>query len=129
MALNHNLTNDKTNTYFGQTYAKKEDFINNLNKTHMSKNNDEILLHSNIICDSNSVIEVKLPNPYLYTGTKTPNQYINYNINSKFKSKFADYIQNRSLHKSNISENKSEFKSKEDIEGKIYFTNLNIKKS
>ena len=128
MALNHNLTNDKTNTYFGQTYAKKEDFIKNLHKTNMSKNNDEILLHSNIIGDSNSVIEVKLPNPYLYTGTKTPNQYINYNINSKFKSKFADYIQNTSHQKSILSENKSELKSIEDLEDKIYFTNINIKK-
>ena len=46
--------------------------------------------------DNMSAIEVQLPNPYLNINNPEKNKTIEYRIDSKFKSAFADYI-NHSL--------------------------------
>ena len=141
--LKNNLTNDFTNTNLGHTYAK----IKNM-KTEEEKNNDhhheiknkntkdiknheEILLRSKKYSTTNTIIEVKLPNPYLDTECVKYNRYIDYNIKSKFKSKFADYINNSKSNLSSIREIKSHntYKISKKIDNHIYFTNLSNKKS
>ena len=95
------------------------------------KNHEEIILRSKKYSATNTIIEVKLPNPYLDTECVKYKRYIDYNIKSKFKSKFADYINNSKTNLSSIREIKSNNSHKilKRIDNYIYFTNLSNKKS
>ena len=129
--LKMNLTNDFT-TNIGQTYAKvknlktREENNSNENKhNELIKNHEEIIIKSTKYNTTNSIIEVRLPNPYLDTECVKHNKYIDYNINSKFKSKFADYI-NSKTHLDNsggIKTNKTH-KVIKKFDNHIYFTKL-----
>ena len=96
MITNGNVTNifqiQKINT---KTNMEKGD-----NKKINYNNNEEVIIKSNKYNSKDSIIEVKLPNPYFDTRIVKPNKYINFNIKSKFKSKYADY----KTIKSNINE-------------------------
>ena len=54
------------------------------------ENNKDIIIKTNKFNEECSVIEEKLPNPYLETdlGNK---KLFSFKVNSKYKSKFADY--------------------------------------
>jgi hypothetical protein len=96
MITNGNATNifqiQKINT---KTNMEKGD-----NKKINDNNQEEIILKTNKYNSKDSIIEVKLPNPYLNTEIVKPNKIINFNIKSQFKSKYADYKR----IKSNINE-------------------------
>ncbi len=128
--LKNNLTNDTTN--IGQTYAKVKNFKtdeennNNEKKNNSAINNhEEIIIRSNKYNTTNSIIEVKLPNPYLDTECVKQKRYIDYNINSKYKSKFADYINSKHHleHTGEIRPNKTH-KITKKFDNYIYFTKL-----
>jgi len=70
-----------------------------------------------------------LPNPYLDTECVKYKKYIDYNVKSKFKSKYADYINSKSTlnSKNEIRNNKTLQISSSKIEKHIYFTKLNNK--
>ena len=89
-----------TNIFQIQKIYTKTNMENEDNKKINYNNNEEIIIRSNKYNSKDSIIEVKLPNPYLDTEIAKPNQYINFNIKSKFKSKYADYKR----IKSNINE-------------------------
>ena len=66
-----------------------------------------------------------MPNPYLDTKCVKHKRYIDYNINSKFKSKFADYINSKSNKKREIKSNKTFKISSLKMDQHIYFTKSN----
>ena len=123
------LTIDKINTNIGVNNPK----IKNL-KTEKEKNNEnekkinheEIIIRTNNYKTANTIIEVKLPNPYLDTECLKNNKYIDYNIKSRFKSKYADYLHKQSLNRE-IKTNKSH-KIIKRFDKYIYFTNVSSNK-
>ena len=74
--------------------------------------------------DKLSIIEVKLPNPYLNIDKPERNKTIEYKFKSRFKSPYADYI-NHSLTNSNFNIrarfNKRFMNSDKCINNKIFF--------
>lgn len=72
---------------------------------------------------------MRLPNPYLDTECIKYHKYIDYNINSKFKSKYADYINSKSriISKKDIKYIKTFNESNKKIAQHIYFTKTNNK--
>ena len=84
--------------------------------------------------DKISVIEVKLPNPYLNIDNPERNKTIEYRLKSKFKSPYADYI-NHSLTNDSLYLNaklkNNKFINPNKFNNNIYFTrtqeNINIK--
>ena len=128
--LKNNLTNDYTNGDLGLTYAKnknnqnEEEDKNDINNENGNKNNHEVYkLRSTKYNTTNTIIEVELPNPYLITEDVKNHKYVNYNVTSKFKSKFADYIksQRKNGGKANLRSNKTMTKPKK-FDKYIYFT-------
>ena len=67
-----------------------------------------------------------MPNPYLDTECVKYKRYIDYHFKSKFKSKFADYLNSKSTINSKeiIKQNKSFKAPAPKIEEYIYFTNI-----
>ena len=130
--LKNNLSNDKTNSNIGlinikNKNSKTEQEKNDKNENDKIINHEEIIIKSNKYKTTNSIIEVRLPNPYLDTECLKNNKYIDYNIKSKFKSKFANYIQRNSIYKE-IKTNKSQ-KTIKKFDNLIFFTNISsIKK-
>ena len=122
--LKNNLTNDFTNTNLGYTDAKnkEEEKKNKTNENDKINNHEEIIVRSNRYNSTNTIIEVRLPNPYLDTECVKYNKYIDYNIESKFKSKFADYINSKSNKKREIKSNKTLKISGLKMDQYIYFT-------
>ena len=84
--------------------------------------------------DNISVIEVKLPNPYLNIDNPERNKTIQFRVNSKFKSTYADYINHSLTNDSNYKSkfNKSKFINSNKFNNHIHFTrtqdNKNIQK-
>ena len=129
--IKNNLSNDKTNSNIGLNNIKNKNSKTEQEKKDKNKN-DKIINHEEIILRSNkykttySIIEVKLPNPYLDTECLKNNKYIDYNIRSKYKSKFADYIHRSSINKE-IKANKSQ-KTIKKFDNHIFFTNISSNK-
>ena len=129
--LNKNITNDNTNI----NYTKKMN--SKIEEEKEERNHEEILIKSNIHNQKYSVIEAKLPNPYLNTELVKKKQYINFNIKSTFKSKYADYLKktynnnknNEIKNISKIKKNKThKFFNLIDNDNFVYFTNIKINK-
>ena len=127
--IKKHLTIDKINTNTGVNNPK----IKNL-KTEKEKNNEnekkinheEIIIRTNNYRTTNTIIEVKLPNPYLETERSKNNKCVDYNIKSRFKSKYADYMHKQSLNRE-IKTNKS-YKIIKRFDKYIYFTNFTANK-
>ena len=109
--------NNKINETDKNEENKKED--NNIN----TNNHEEIIIRTNKYNTTNSIIEVKLPNPYLDTECVIGKKYIDYNLNSKFKSKYADYINSKPSINNEIKINKTHKISKK-FDKYIYFTSI-----
>ena len=129
--IKHNLTIDKKNTNIEvnnpknkNIKAEKEKEKNNENVKKI--NNKEIIIRSNKLKTTDTIIEVKLPNPYLDTECLKNNKYIDYYIKSRFKSKYADYLHKHSLNRE-IKSNKSH-KLINRFDKHIYFTNITSNK-
>ena len=80
--------------------------------------------------DKMSVIEVKLPNPYLNIDKPERNKTIEYRLKSKFKSPYADYI-NHSLTNDSLYLKNNKFLNPNKFNNNIHLTrtqnNINIK--
>ena len=131
LQLKNILSNDKTNSNIGvnnikNKNSKTEQEKNDKNKNNKIINHEEIIIRSNKYKSTNSIIEVKLPNPYLDTECLKKKKYIDYNIRSKFKSKFADYIQKHSNNRV-LNTNKSQ-KIIKKFDKHIFFTNISSNK-
>ena len=92
-----------------------------------------ITLKTKIYDDNLSIIEVKLPDPYSITEQSSKYKTIEYHINSKFKSPFADYINHSLTNKtSNFKSKFKEYKLLKEYNDHIHFTktqkNLDIYK-
>ena len=129
--IQKNLSNDKTNSNIRLNNIKNKNSKTELEKNDKNKkdkiiNHEEIIIRSNKYKSSNSIIEVKLPNPYLDTECLKNNKYIDYNIKSKFKSKFANYLQKPFINRE-INTNKSQ-KTLKKFDKHIYFTNISSNK-
>ena len=91
----------------------------------------EILLQTNKFNEDGSVIEAKLPNPYLNTECVGNKRFISLKLKSKYKSKFADYFKKKGNTKDessdkNIKSNKT-FKYQINFDKNINFTHLKEK--
>ena len=121
------------NTHIEQNFDKNKEEENNNNKninktdkTDIINNHEEIIIRSNKYNTTNTIIEVKLPNPYLDTECVKYKRYIDYNVKSKFKSKYADYINSKWSFNSKriIKHNKTSKTPSPKIDQHIYFTNI-----
>lgn len=97
----------------------------------LDENSKDIIIKTNKFNDNCSIIEEKLPNPYLETDILGNRKYITLKLNSKYKSKFADYnrkkkTNNESINSKTIKQNKT-YKYSDKFDKHINFTNLNIK--
>ena len=129
-----NNTNDKTNINIRKSFIKKrssksEEEKNEYNNNKSINNHEEIIIKSNKYNNIYTVIEAKLPNPYLNTELVKNKKYIDFNIKSKFKSKYADYAK----YKNNFGEinNNQSIKYNKTykfckIDKYIHFTNIHI---
>ena len=96
----------------------------------------DIIIKSNKFNDYDSLIEVKLPNPYRMTEILGGQKFITFQIKSSYKSKFADYIKknnkfsNSPLNEKNIKTNKTCKISLDNnkFDRNINFTNLGKQK-
>jgi hypothetical protein len=111
--------------------------INSKIEEEKNENNHEIIIIKSNNYHYNkaySVIEAKLPNPYLDTELVRKKKYINYNFKSSFKSKYADYLKNKSenneiTNNHKIKKNKTYKFSDLNVNNKyIYFTDIKINK-
>ena len=125
--LKNNITNDNTYDNLGKTYIKKMN--TKLEEEKNERNHEEIIIKSAKYNNAYySIIEEKLPNPYLNSELIENKQYINYNIKSSFKSKYSDYLKNRKSYNfyTHIKQNKTFKYSDNKIDKYIYFTNIHI---
>ena len=74
--------------------------------------------------DNISVIEAKLPNPYLNINNPERNKTIQFRVNSKFKSPYADYI-NHSLT-NDTSNYKSGFNKRKIVNSNIFNNHIHF---
>lgn len=130
--LSKNISNDKTNINFRKSYTKK--FNSRIEEEKNERNHEEIIIRSNNYNKTYTIIETKLPNPYLNTELVKNNKYINFNFKSKFNTKFADYLKrkdtyyNKIKNEQNIKQNKT-YKYPNIIDKYIYFTTIPINKN
>ena len=124
--LKNNITNDNTNDNLRKTYTKKRN--SKIEEEKNERNHEEIIIKSSKYNNAYTIIEEKLPNPYLNTELVKNKKYIDYNIKSTFKSKFADYLKNRKTYDyfSHIKQNKTLKYSDNKIDKYVYFTNIHI---
>ena len=99
----------------------------NIKKNKTVNNHEEITIRTNKYNSINTIIEVKLPNPYLDTMCVKYNKYIDYNIKSKYKSKYADYLTKSDSHNKRQKTTNKTFYSLYNIDQHIYFTKTNKK--
>ena len=129
--LKINLSNDKTNSNIGlinikNKNSKTDQEKNDKNENDKIINHEEIIIKSNKYKTTNSIIEVRLPNPYLDTECLKNNKYIDYYIKSKFKSKYADYMHKQSLNR--VIKTNNSHKQLNRFDKHIYFTNISNNK-
>ena len=123
---------DKLTTTENKDYKEKKENNENENKG-INMEGNYITLKTKIYDDNLSIIEVKLPDPYLITEQSSKYKTIEYHINSKFKSPFADYINHSLTNKtSNFKSKFKEYKLLKKYNEHIHFTktqkNLDIYK-
>ena len=89
------------------------------------KNHEEIIIRSRNFNTNNTIIEEKLPNPYLNNELVKKKKYINYKINSRFRSKYSDYLKKKFSNNTSsqeIKHNKT-YKFPKKIDDYIHFSN------
>ena len=98
------------------------------------ENNKDIIIKTNKFNEDGSIIEQKLPNPYLDTDIINNKKVLSMQIHSKYKSKFADYYQKKgnssdSFNNSKIKKIKinKTYKYSAQFDKHINFTNLKAK--
>ena len=128
---NHNSSyKNKKNNDLKQSIKEEE-------KEHQddSQKNGEIIIKSKETCYPYSRIEVRLPNPYDELESDKQKKIINYTINSKFKSRYADYInRNSTMDSSKVNSGLKNIKTyKDNVPAKfdkyIHFTNIHFNKN
>ena len=131
----NNLTNDFTNTGGGQNKEedKNDNIVNSINdKKEIINNHEEIIIRANKFNTCHTIIEVKLPNPYLDTECVKNKRYIDYNYKSKLKTKYADYLNYKPINhteKKEIKYNKTFKIPMPNVDKHIYFTKFTNKKN
>ena len=127
--IKNKITIDKTNTNMGVNNPKNKNIKTEKEKNNENEkriNHEEIIIRTNKYKTTHTIIEVRLPNPYLDTECLKNNKYIDYYIKSKFKSKYADYMHKQSLNRE-IKTNNSH-KQLNRFDKHIYFTNISNNK-
>ena len=127
--LKNKITNDNTNLILQNSETKKynheiDDYKNK------DENTKDIIIKTNKFNEECSIIEQKLPNPYLETELGNRKLY-SFKLNSKYKSKFADYYERKgnntgSVDYKKIKLNKT-YKYSDKFDKHINFTNLKNK--
>ena len=128
--LKNKITNDNTNLILQNSETKKYNQEIEEDKKQ-DENTRDIIIKTNKFNDECSVIEEKLPNPYLETDILGNKKYITCKVNSKYKSKFADYYSKKrnnseSIDKKKIKQIKTH-KYSDKFDKHINFTNLKTK--
>ena len=126
--LTNNITNDNAKDNLRKSYTKIWKY--KIEEEKNERNHEEIIIKSSKYNNAYTIIEEKLPNPYLNTELVKNKKYINYNIKSSFKSKYAEYIKYKKTYDYNthIKQNKTFKYSDNKIDKYIYFTNIHINK-
>ena len=79
---------------FQNSETKKYNHEIEEDKKH-EENNKDIIIKTNKFNEDGSIIEQKLPNPYLDTDIINNKKVLSMQIHSKYKSKFADYYRKK----------------------------------
>ena len=131
--LKNKITNDNTNLILQNSETKKYNQEIEEDKKQ-DENSKDIIIKTNKLNDEYSVIEEKLPNPYLETDILGNKKYITFNVNSKYKSKFADYHKRKGTSSESadnkiIKMNKTNktLKNSDKFDKHINFTDLKTK--
>jgi hypothetical protein len=103
---------------------ENEEKEKNKTKHRVNMGDNYITIQSNNFHDKGSIIEVKLPNPYLDIDRPERNKTIEYRIKSKFKSAFADYKNHSLTNDGTNLKNKNRFKfiNSNKYNNNIHFT-------
>ena len=113
---------DKLTTSENKDFKEKKENNENENKG-INMGGNYITLKTKIYDDNISIIEVKLPDPYSIIEQPGRYETIEYHINSKFKSPFADYINHSLTNKSSNFKSKfKEYKLLKKYNEHIHFT-------
>ena len=119
------MTNDNLRKFSSKKLNSKCEEEKNEYDNKNEKNHEEIIIRSREFNNNYTIIEAKLPNPFLDTELVKKKKYINFNINSRFKSKFSDYSKKKISNNSSnqeIKQNKT-YKYCNKIDEYIYFSN------
>ena len=120
----------KTNNNLKQSLKEEE---KNIMPQEELQNNGEIHIKSKETCYPYSRIEAILPDPY--AESESDKQIIKYTIKSKFKSRYADYINHKStMESSKINNGLKVIKTYKNnvpaqFDSFIHFTNIHYNKS
>ena len=122
------MTNDNTNInlrfFSSQKFNSKCEEEKNEYENNNEKNHEEIIVKSRDFNANYTIIEAKLPNPFLNTELVKKKNYINFNINSRFKTKYSDYLKKKISNNSSnqvIKQNKT-YKYCNKIDEYIHFS-------
>ena len=127
--LKNKITNDNTNLILQNSETKKYNHEIEEDK-NKDKNNKDIIIKTNKFNEEYSIIEARLPNPYIETELIN-RKLFSFKLNSKYKSKFADYYGRKgnntgSADNKKIKMNKTH-KYSDNFDKHINFTNLKNK--
>ena len=130
---NHN-SNHRMKSKNSLKQSIKEEEIEKVAQEESPKNGD-IIIKSRETNYPQSRIEVRLPNPYSELESDKQKKIISYTINSKFKSRYADYInRNSTMDSTKVKNGLKIIKTYKDIvpakfDKYIHFTNIHYNKS
>ena len=119
------MTNDNLRKFSSKKLNSKCEEEKNEYDNKNEKNHEEIIIRSREFNNNYTIIEAKLLNPFLDTELVKKKKYINFNINSRFKSKFSDYSKKKISNNSSnqeIKQNKT-YKYCNKIDEYIHFSN------
>ena len=106
--IKNKLTNDNININLIKFSSKKKSSKFEEEKNEYDKKNEinqeEVIVRSRKFNTNYTIIEEKLPNPYLNTELVKKKKYINFNINSRFKTKYSDYLKKKISNNSSNQE-------------------------
>ena len=127
--IKHKLSIEKANAEVGMNNPKNQNIKTEKEKNNENEkriNHEEIIIRSDKYKTTNTIMELKVPNPFLDTECLKNKKYIDHYIKSRFKSKYADYMHKHSLNRE-IKTNKSH-KVINKFDKHIYFTNISSNK-
>ena len=126
-----NIISDIDNKELKENKEKENEEEKKEKRHRVNMGDNYITIQSIAYHDNRSIIEAKLPNPYLDINRPERNKTIEYRIKSKFKSPYADYINHSLTNDGTNSTNKNRLKyiNYNKYNNNIHFKGQNLMKN